>query len=293
MSTIKTCRILGVNIAVTNMAQTVQYIENNLEELRGKYICVSNVHTTIMAHDNPAYRNVQNSAAIALPDGKPLSVVSRKRGYTEAERVTGPDLMGELFARKNGLKHFFYGDKEETLQILQQKLKEKYPDLQFLVPLVNEKRRQQFEEIKAQIAPELDMHLIDGKARQVMIAAEATLLASGTAALEAMLCKSPMVVGYRMKPFTHFLAKRLVKTKYISLPNLLADEMLVPEMIQEDCEPQKLAEQLSQYLGDDESAVKSRSVLIQRFTELHKLIQCDADSQAAQAVIDLLEQKHD
>ena len=145
----------------------------------------------------------------------------------------------------------------------------------------------------AQIAPDLDMHLIDGKARQVMIAAEATLLASGTAALEAMLCKSPMVVGYRMKPFTHFLAKRLVKTKYISLPNLLADEMLVPEMIQEDCEPQKLAEQLSQYLGDDESAVKSRSVLIQRFTELHKLIQCDADSQAAQAVVDLLEQRHD
>ena len=130
MSTIKTCRILGVNIAVTNMAQTVQYIENNLEELRGKYICVSNVHTTIMAHDNPAYRNVQNSAAIALPDGKPLSVVSRKRGYTEAERVTGPDLMGELFSRENGLKHFFYGDKEETLQILQQKLKEKYPDIQ-------------------------------------------------------------------------------------------------------------------------------------------------------------------
>ena len=172
-------------------------------------------------------------------------------------------------------------------------LKEKYPDLQFLVPLVNEKRRQQFEEIKAQIAPDLDMHLIDGKARQVMIAAEATLLASGTAALEAMLCKSPMVVGYRMKPFTYFLAKRLVKTKYISLPNLLADEMLVPEMIQEDCEPQKLAEQLSQYLGDDESAVKSRSVLIQRFTELHKLIQCDADSQAAQAVVDLLEQRHD
>lgn len=130
MSTIKTCRILGVNIAVTNMAQTVQYIENNLEELGGKYICVSNVHTTVMAHDNPAYRNVQNSAAIALPDGKPLSVVSRKRGYTEAERVTGPDLMGELFARENGLKHFFYGDKEETLQILQQKLKEKYPDIQ-------------------------------------------------------------------------------------------------------------------------------------------------------------------
>ena len=78
-----------------------------------------------MAHDNPAYRNVQNSAAIALPDGKPLSVVSRKRGYTEAERVTGPDLMLALFARDNGLKHYFYGSSEETLALLKEKLAEK------------------------------------------------------------------------------------------------------------------------------------------------------------------------
>ena len=92
------------------------------------------------------------------------------------------------------------------------------------------------------------MHLIDGKARQVMIAAEATLLVSGTGRLRRC-CVNRHGSGHRMKPFTYFLAKRLVKTKYISLPNLLADEMFVPEMIQEDCEPQKLAEQLSQYLG--------------------------------------------
>lgn len=216
-----------------------------------------------------------------------------KPNRTEACQTLGIDEKGRYLAILVGSRGSEVSFLAEPFLKTALLLKEKYPELQFLVPLVNEKRRQQFEEIKAQIAPDLDMHLIDGKARQVMIAAEATLLASGTAALEAMLCKSPMVVGYRMKLFTHFLAKRLVKTKYISLPNLLADEMLVPEMIQEDCEPQKLAEQLSQYLGDDESAVKSRSVLIQRFTELHKLIQCDADSQAAQAVIDLLEQKHD
>ena len=86
-------------------------------------------------------------------------------------------------------------------------IKEKYPDLQFLVPLVNEKRRQQFEEIKARIAPDLDMHLIDGKARQVMIAAEATLLASGTAALEAMLCKSANGSGVSNETFHAFLGK--------------------------------------------------------------------------------------
>ncbi|OOF53898.1 lipid-A-disaccharide synthase [Rodentibacter trehalosifermentans] len=169
-------------------------------------------------------------------------------------------------------------------------LKGQFPDLQFLVPLVNEKRRQQFEAIKARVAPNLSMHLIDGNARQVLIAAQATLLASGTAALEAMLCKLPMVVGYKMKPLTYLLAKRLVKTDYISLPNLLANEMLVPEMIQEHCEPALLAEKLAVYLSDEESAVKHRHVLIQRFTDLHQQIQCDADKQAAQAVIDLLEE---
>lgn len=168
-------------------------------------------------------------------------------------------------------------------------LREKYPDLKFLVPLINEKRRQQFAQIKARIAPDLDMILLDGQARQAMIVAEATLLASGTAALECMLCKSPMVVGYRMKPLTYWLAKHLVKSKYISLPNLLADEMLVPEMIQDECTAEKLAEKLIPYLEAHESAVQNRQVLIQRFTDLHKMIQCDADQQAAQAVLDILE----
>ena len=176
----------------------------------------------------------------------------------------------------------------QTAQLLHQR----YPDVKFLVPLINQKRRQQFEQIKQRVAPELDMILLDGNARAAMITAEATLLASGTASLEAMLCKSPMVVGYRMKPFTYFLAKRLVKTKYVSLPNLLADEMLVPELIQEDCNPTKLAEKLSLYLSEDKSAVQNRHVLLQRFAELHQRIQCNADQQAAQAVIDLLETSH-
>ncbi|MEB3464918.1 lipid-A-disaccharide synthase [Pasteurella multocida] len=170
-------------------------------------------------------------------------------------------------------------------------LKQQYPAIQFLVPLINAKRREQFEQIKAQVAPELELILLDGKARQAMIAAEATLLASGTAALEAMLCKSPMVVGYRMKATTYFLAKRLVKTEYVSLPNLLANEMLVPELIQEQCTAENLAEKLALYLSQEESALQQRHALIQRFTDLHKLIQCDADKQAAQAVIELLEQE--
>lgn len=107
MIEMKCCDILGTRILVTNMADTVERIEHDMEELRGKYICVGNVHTTVMAHDDAHYHEVQKSAAFVLPDGKPLSVYSRKHGFPEAERVTGPDLMLELFARENGLKHYF------------------------------------------------------------------------------------------------------------------------------------------------------------------------------------------
>lgn len=122
-----------------------------------------------------------------------------------------------------------------------------------------------------------------------MMVAEATLLASGTAALEAMLCKSPMVVGYKMKPTTYWLAQKLVKTDYISLPNLLANAPLVPELIQDECNPEQLSERLSVYLSDDEADRKQKNALKQRFVELHQQIQCNADSQAAQAVVDVLE----
>lgn len=130
----KTCNILGVNISVTNMNDTVKYIENNLEGLKGNYICVSNVHTTVMSYEDKAYRNIQNSGVMALPDGGPLSVVSRKKGFKEAKRVTGPDLMEEIFkiSEEKGYKHYFYGSTEETLDELKTKLIQKYPKLQIV-----------------------------------------------------------------------------------------------------------------------------------------------------------------
>ena len=169
-----------------------------------------------------------------------------------------------------------------------QLLKETYPDIRFLVPLVNNKRKEQFQAIKAQVAPELEVVILEGNARAAMIVAEATLLASGTAALEAMLCKSPMVVGYKMKPLTYWLAQRLVKTDYVSLPNLLANTPLVPELIQDECNPENLAKHLSVYLSQEPADIVQKNELKQRFMQLHQLIQCDADVQAAQAVVDVL-----
>ena len=130
------------------------------------------------------------------------------------------------------------------------------------MPLVNAKRRTQFEQIKASVAPELPMHLLDGKGRQAMMASDAAILASGTAALECMLAKCPMVVGYRMKPFTFWLAKRLVKTPYVSLPNLLAGRELVQELLQEECQPAALAAALEPLLH----AGPERDALLATFT---------------------------
>lgn len=126
------CTILNTNIDVTDMQRTISYLSENLEELRGKYICVSNVHTTVMAFRDEEYRKVQNSAAMALPDGKPLSLVSRRRGFSEAERVPGPDLMPKLFelSKEKGYRHYFYGSTQDTLDKLKKQLQGKYPYLQ-------------------------------------------------------------------------------------------------------------------------------------------------------------------
>lgn len=126
----KTCRILGTDIAVTNMSETISCLEQQLDDLRGSYICVSNVHTTVTAYENEDYWQVQHAAAFCLPDGKPLSRYSQKHGFPEAARVTGPDLMGELFSRDNGLRHYFYGGTPETIDTLAKILPEKYPHIQ-------------------------------------------------------------------------------------------------------------------------------------------------------------------
>lgn len=162
-------------------------------------------------------------------------------------------------------------------------LRESCPDLEIVVPLVNAKRRQQFEEIKTEVAPDLPVRLLDGFAREAMIASDAALLASGTAALECMLAKCPMVVGYRMKPFTFWLASKLVKTPWVSLPNLLAGRELVKELLQNECTPDKLAEALLPWLQDSAQVHD----LQETFLHLHQQIRCDADEQAAQAVLEL------
>ena len=150
--------ILGTKINVTDMEKTVRHIEEHLEELKGHYICVSNVHTTVTAYRDPQYRAVQNGAVMNIPDGKPLSIVQHMGGEKEAGRVPGPDLMPEIFSlsEKKGYRHYFYGSTQKTLDALRKKLSAQYPDMNIVGmysppfrPMTEEEDREAVERINA------------------------------------------------------------------------------------------------------------------------------------------------
>lgn len=214
-----------------------------------------------------------------LADTIPMSVnklAARKSLGLSPERPVLAMLPG---SRSNEL-HYLATTFIETVRWLRQR----HPDLEVVVPLANEVRRAQFEQAMAHITDVPEMTLVDGQSREVMAAADVVLLASGTAALEAMLLKRPMVVAYKLSPLTYWLAKRLVKVTNVSLPNLLANETLVPELIQHEATPEKLGQAVLNYLED----TRLNHRVNQRFTEIHQSLRQDASQQAATAVLDLI-----
>lgn len=124
-------KIIGVPISAVNMDSSIEEIFSNWDEAKGDYICVSNVHTTVMAHDDPQYMAVQSNSFLSLPDGKPLSVVGRKQ-HPQMDRVTGPDFMRRIFeeSRQRKLRHYFYGNTAENLEKLIETIKAEYPHLE-------------------------------------------------------------------------------------------------------------------------------------------------------------------
>ena len=126
---IPTCNIMGVNLAAIDMPWLIEFTKRYIKELSGNYMCVSNVHTTVMSFDDAEYCAVQNGGIMAIPDGGPLSSVGRKRGFSEMERTTGPDYLKEVLkiSAEEGYRHYFYGSTEETLEKLKKHLEDEYP----------------------------------------------------------------------------------------------------------------------------------------------------------------------
>jgi len=161
------------------------------------------------------------------------------------------------------------------------------PGLQVLAPMANAACRAAFEELVAARAGDAtNLRILDGQAHAAMIAADAVLLASGTAALEALLAKRPMTVAYRLAPWTYRLVKGLglLKVERYSLPNHLAGRDLVPELMQEDCTPEALAASLRPWL----LAPGPTPEVAAAYTRIHRALIGDPDHDAAAAIAELI-----
>lgn len=164
----------------------------------------------------------------------------------------------------------------------------KHPDWQFVAPLINGQVKSAFDALKQQVAPDVPISYIDGQSRLVMQAADQILMASGTAVLEGMLVGRPMVAAYRVTPMTARIIRlfKMIKSKYYTLPNNLANEYLVPELIQEDVTADKVFNEVEQQYSQQE---EKRNHMLKRFDQIHKQLAQDASKKAAQAIVALLD----
>ena len=158
------------------------------------------------------------------------------------------------------------------------------PHLRFLTAHINEQRYQEFYEFYKKFTPDLPLEFFTRRSQDVMAASDAVVVTSGTATLETMLYKTPMIIAYRMSKFAYQIVRMLVKTPYIGLPNLLADELIVPELIQDQVKPDIIAKHLLDYLDHPEKI----TTLQNRFTELHKNLRADSSSCITEAVFSVI-----
>jgi lipid-A-disaccharide synthase len=195
-------------------------------------------------------------AELGLPDGPLVALMPGSRGG-EVGRL------GALFL-----------DTAQRLRALR-------PGVRFVLPCASPERRKQLEDMLA--GRDLPLTLLDGNSHLALAACDAVLIASGTATLEALLYKRPMVVAYRLAPLTFWILKRMVKSPYVSLPNLLAQRLLVPELLQDDATVEALAQTLSPLIEDGQEQTRG-------FDEIHRTLRLDASNQAADAVLNLIGQ---
>lgn len=216
-----------------------------------------------------------------LADAIPLQV---DRPAARAALALSPD--AEIIALLPGSRRGEVARLAQDFAAVVRWLAAQRPRLEFIAPMASAAARGIFTEALARHAPEVAVQLIDGQAQTALIAADAALVASGTASLEAALCKRPMVVIYRLGAMTVWFLRRLnlVKVKFFAQPNLLADRRVVGEYFQEDIVPESIGAELLMWLDGAER----RSGLEAEFARIHAELRRDAGTRAAQAIMALL-----
>jgi lipid-A-disaccharide synthase len=162
---------------------------------------------------------------------------------------------------------------------------QKKKNINFVMPAASPAREKQLRDLLSDY-PDVPVMLISGQSQLCMAASDAVLMASGTTTLEAMLLKKPMIVAYKMAAMSYAIISRLLKVPYVSLPNLLANEKLVPELLQNDATVENLGNVLLLMLDDPQHV----QVLKNRFAVLHQDIKRNASEAAAKAILQLLDQ---
>ncbi len=157
-------------------------------------------------------------------------------------------------------------------------------ELRFVVPIAGTAARARFDAIRAARGPDLPLQVVDDGSHTVLAAADVVLVASGTATLETALFKRPMVISYKVHPLTAAMMRRMGYVPWVGLPNILADESVVPELLQEAATPDAIADALMKQLDD----VANRERLTERFTRLHETLRRDTGLPAATVIADLL-----
>jgi len=161
-------------------------------------------------------------------------------------------------------------------------------DLHFVIPAATVKLKQSIEAMVQELAKDLSVTVLDGKAREAMLASELVLLCSGTATLEAMLLKRPMIITFRTSRISYWIFKALTVVKHIGLPNFFDDSHPVPEFIQDEATAENVGEAMLEYLNNEEK----RSDMIRNFQTYHESLKKNASQQAAQTVLQLIEEKN-
>ncbi len=200
-------------------------------------------------------------------------------------RLEIPATVGPIFALLPGSRQSELQYMAETFIRTAGLLRERFPQAQFLVPLVSRETRNLFEAACWRLgAQEWPIKMLFGHAQEALAACDVALVASGTATLEAALMKAPMVITYRMAPLSWQLMKRMRYQAWVGLPNILAGEFLVPELLQEQATPEKLADALADLAGDTARQAELR----QAYREIHLRLRCNTAEKAAEAIASLL-----
>ena len=170
----------------------------------------------------------------------------------------------------------------QTAQKLQAEAVNSTQKITFVVPMISQKRAEQFITLKKEIAPNFDITLIINDTQKVMAASDCLLMASGTVALEAALIKRPMVVCYKFNTLTYYLFKDFVKLKWFSLPNLLANKSLVPELLQNQVCVENIVPLIRERLYENQDQLNDE------FTNIHQMLKQNASKKAASAILQLI-----